>query len=63
MRGFYFFSRQMDMLKIALSNPAGPIVEIDIGDNYFMNADVEKNMEQFLAEIKIQSEKPQFNIW
>ena len=51
------------MLKVALSNPAGPIVEIDLEDNQFINSDVEKNMKQFLAEIKIQSEKPQFNIW
>jgi hypothetical protein len=33
MRGFYFFSRHVGMLKVALSNPAGPIVEIDLGDN------------------------------
>jgi len=33
MRGFYFFSRHVGMLKLALSNPAGPIVEIDLEDN------------------------------
>ncbi len=49
------------MLKVALSDPAGPIVEIDLADNDYINADVEAKMKQFLAEIK--QGAPQFNIW
>jgi hypothetical protein len=61
MRGFYFFSRHVGMLKEALSDPAGPIVEIDLVDNEYLNAEVEAEMKQFLAEIK--QVTPQFNIW
>ena len=40
------------MLKVALSSPAGPIVEIDLNDNEYLNAEVEAKMNHFLADIK-----------